>query len=197
MNSGASSSNFASAIRIRMPPENSANVADKVLLGKAEPEQHRGGAALGAVEVVVLELGQHLAEFLECGVVRRPRMLAREYLLDFLAPRSSACIRSSAASVSRSTELPAHLGRVLRKVADAGALRPGDSSRVERHHFRDHLQQRRFARAVEPDQADPSVVVHRPADAVENLAAPVGLGEVVETKHGEKVILSARFECRK
>ena len=49
-----------------------ADVAAEVFLGEAEPEQHRGGAALGAVEVVMLELGQHLAQFLECGVVRRP-----------------------------------------------------------------------------------------------------------------------------
>ena len=80
----------------------------------------------------------------------------------------------------------AHLGRVLRQVADAGALRTGDAARVERQHFGNHFEQGGFAGAVEPDQADASVVAHRPADAVEDLAAPVGLGKVVETQHGEK-----------
>ena len=63
------------------------DVAAEVFVGEAQPEQHRGGAALGAVKVVPLELGQHLAQFLERGVVRRPGMLAGENLLDFLAPQ--------------------------------------------------------------------------------------------------------------
>ena len=64
-----------------------ANVAPEVFFAEAQAEQHRGGTALGAVKVMMLEFGQHLAQFLERGVVRRSRMLVRENLLDFLAAR--------------------------------------------------------------------------------------------------------------
>jgi hypothetical protein len=162
------------------------DVAREVFVGEAQPEQHRGGAALGAVEVMMLELGQHLAQFLERGVVRGAGMLVGENLLDFLAPEIERLHPVERRQRLAQHRPAAHLGRVLGQVADAGALRTGDSARVERQHFGDHLEQRRFAGAVEPDQADAAVVAHRPADAVEDLAASVGLGEVVETKHGEK-----------
>ena len=132
----------------------------------------------------MLELGQHIAQFLERGVMRRPRMLAGENLLDFLAPQVERLHPVQRRERLAQHRAAAHLGRVLRQVADAGALGAGDAARVDRQHFGDHLEQGRFAGAVEPDQADPSVVAHRPAHAVEDLAAPVGLGKVVQTKHG-------------
>ncbi len=170
------------------------DVAGEIFFGEAQAEQHRRGAALGAVEVVMLELGQHLAQFLERGVVRRPRMLMRENLFDFLAPHVERLHPIERRQRLAQHRASAHLGSVLRQVADAGALRTRDSARVERHHFGDHFEQRGLAGAVESDQADPSVVAHRPADAVEDLAAPVGLGKVVETKHGERShLISANY----
>jgi len=173
------------------------DVAAEVFIGEAQPEQHRRGAAFGAVKLVPFELGQHLAQFLQRGVVRRPGMFVGENLLDFLAPQVERLHPVERRQRLAQHGPAAHLRSVLRQVSDAGALGTGDSARIQRDHFRDHLEQRRFASAVKPDQAHPPVVGHRPAHPVEDLAAPVGLGKVVETKHGKKRILSAALACRK
>ena len=108
------------------------DVAAEVFVGEAQPEQHRGGAAFSAVEVVTLELGQHLAQFLERGVVRRPGMLVGENLLDFLAPQVERLHPIERRQRLAQHGPAAHLGRVLRQVSDAGALRTGDTARVQR-----------------------------------------------------------------
>ena len=58
-------------------------------------------------------------------------------------------------------------------------------------HSADNLQQSGLARAVEADQSDPAVIGHGPAHIRKNLAGAEGLGDVVETKHGDRSILSA------
>src|SRR6267154_2121525 len=113
-------------------------------------------------------------------------MFMRKNLLDFLAPQVKRLHPLERGQCFAQHRAPAHLGSVLRQIADSGPLRSRDSARVDRENLGHHFEQRRFARAVQPDQADASVVGHGPTDAVENPAAPVGLGEVVETKHGEK-----------
>ena len=61
---GRSRSSFASAMRIRMPPENS-DVTIQILFAKSQAKEHRRGAAVGIVEAVPFEFAEHVAQFLE------------------------------------------------------------------------------------------------------------------------------------
>ena len=171
------SSSFASAIRIRMPPENSATSRARSSSLKPSPNSTDVGAALGAVEVVTLEFAQHVAQFVERGVVRRARMMRGENLFEFdLRRRSSACIslerreRLVAAPSARPSRARPAAGS--RRGCAAGARYGPRRAAITSAIMRSSVD---LAGAVEADQADPPVVGHRPAHAVEDRAAAVEL----------------------
>ena len=151
------------------------HVAREVGLAEAQSEQHRLGAAVGLIEAVTLEFAQHVAELGERRVVLGAAMMRCQHLFE-LDP--AAIVRLHLAQ-RRERFLqhrpPAHLGRVLRQIADRRALRARDTARVGRDNLGDHAQQGGLAGAVEADQADPRVVRHRPAHALEDRAAAVEL----------------------
>ena len=159
------------------------DVAREILLAKAQAEQHRRRAAVGVVKAVALEFAEHIAQFLQRGVVSRPRMIVRE---DFFELDPAAIMlahlgqRRERLIEHRTT---AHFGRILMQIADAGALRARDAAAVGLNQFGDNPQQRRFAGAVEPDQPDPAVVRHGPARTLENRAPAVMFGDLVERQH--------------
>ncbi len=168
------------------------DVAAQVLVGKPKSEQHRLRAALGAVKAVALEVVEHFAEFVQRSIVPGSGMVAGEDRFQFQAPAIQLLHPVERRERFGERAAPAHLGRVLRKIADPAPLRPRDAPRVGRGLLGDHPQQRRFARAVEADQADPRVVGHRPVHAVQNLAGAERLGDVIERKHGQTSNFNSR-----
>ena len=151
------------------------DVALEVGSREAQPEQHRLGAAVGLVKPVALELAQHVAEFGQRGVVFGAAMMLSEHFFEF-DPAAVVGLHFAQRRERFLQHRPAaHLGRVLRQVADRRALRARDTARVGRDDLADHAQQRGLAGAVEADQADPRVVRHRPAHAVEDRTAAVKL----------------------
>ncbi len=100
------------------------HVAREVGLTEAQPEQHRFGAAVGELgerRVVLgsaMMRGQHHFELDPAAVVRLHLAECRERFLEH-GP-------------------PAHLGRVLRQIADRRALRSRDTARVGRDNLGDH-----------------------------------------------------------
>ena len=158
-----------------MPPENSATSRARSALDEAQSEQHCLGAAVGLIEAVALQFAQHVAEFLQRGVVFGAAMMLGEHLFE-LDPAAVVRLHFAQCRERFLEHRPAaHLGRVLRQIADRRALRARDTARVGRDDLADHAQQRGLAGAVEADQADPRVVRHRPAHAVEDRTSAVKL----------------------
>ena len=133
----------------------------EALLQLAVAAQHPG--MLRLVHVVVCEpifergdLGAHVEQRLE----RLPR---------FIEERASRVLES-----------------VLRQVADRQPCRLHDLSAVGLFEPRQHLEQRRLARAVRSAEADPLAVVDLPADGIEEDAVAERLAQVGELDHGRR-----------
>src|SRR5262245_48524542 len=80
---------------------------------------------------------------------------------------------------------------VLRQIADGERCGSNDAARIRLFEASQDLQQRGFASAVRPAQADAVTVVDLPGDVVEQDAVAEGLGEVGELDHAAGKRLTA------
>ena len=159
------------------------DVAGQIRSREPEPEEHRLGAALGRVEVVTFEFMEHIAEFVQGGVVPRSRGLVREDLFQFEPPLVDGAHLGQRGEGFLEHRTASHLGRVLRQVADTRALRMADAAGIRLDHAGNDFEQRRFASAVEAHEAHAVVVGHRTAHAVKDGAAAKELGDFIEGQH--------------
>ena len=186
-------------MRIRMPPENSATSRCRSLFGEAESEQHRLGAALGGVEIAMLELAQHVAHTLRSRRrARAPMLDAREsFPLPCGGGRVPAAGRAPTASRAAPSGRPCS-GASCAQVPDARALRQRDAAGVGR-------------------QSPPPIILSsvdlpaplrptrptRPSSAIDQLTsarilrAPKDLERLSRLSTVKKVIVSAPYACRK
>ena len=107
------------------------------------------------------------------------------------AMRSGSAVSSSVCSASRSVSAARMVSSRLTGVAgcscvhagDARALRQADVAAVGRELAQDQLEQRRFADAIAPDQADLGAGRHGDAGVVEEAPSPGVENKVVDLQH--------------